>query len=192
VRAFVIRGFGEQAGIDFERVHEELIGPALADVGIDDGGTAEIVEAGSVREDIFRELYLADIVVADVSVPNANVFYELGIRHAVRPRTTVLISARIDEIPFDLRADRYLRYDPDSPGGSVSQLAQVLPGAAPLACFASSVYCTALASGEFADSSTASLPCTARAAPAARGVSDTARPRRWRNRRRERELAHDM
>ena len=126
MRAFVIRGFGEQAGIDFERVHEELIGPALADVGIDDGGTAEIVEAGSVREDIFRELYLADIVVADVSVQNANVFYELGIRHAVRPRSTVLISARIDEIPFDLRADRYLRYAPDSPGGSLSQLAQVL------------------------------------------------------------------
>ncbi len=126
MRAFVIRGFGQQAGIDFERVHEELIGPAFAEVGIDDGGTGEIVEAGNVREDLFRKLYLADIVVADVSVHNANVFYELGIRHAVRPRSTVLISARIDQIPFDLRTDRYLRYDPDSPGGSLPQLVQVL------------------------------------------------------------------
>jgi hypothetical protein len=126
VRAFVIRGFGQQAGIDFERVHEELIGPALAGVGIDDGGTGEIVEAGNVCEQMFRELYLADIVVADVSVNDANVFYELGIRHAVRPRCTVLISARIEEIPFDLRTDWYLRYDPDSPGGSLPQLTQIL------------------------------------------------------------------
>ena len=126
MRAFVIRGFGQQAGIDFERVHEELIGPALAEVGIDDGGTGEIVEAGQVREDMLHELYSADVVVADVSVPDANVFYELGIRHAVRPRSTVLISAQIDEIPFDLGTGQPLRYDPGSPGGSLPQLAQVL------------------------------------------------------------------
>lgn len=126
MRAFVIRGFGQQAGIDFERVHQELIGPAFAEVGIDDGGTGEIVQGGQVRDDMFRELYLADVVVADVSVHNANVFYELGIRHAVRPRSTVLIFAQTDQIPFDLRTDRNVRYDPDSPGGSVAQLAQVL------------------------------------------------------------------
>ncbi len=112
MRAFVIRGLGQQAEIDFERVHEELIGPAFAEVGIDDGGTGE--------------LYLADVVVADVSVPDANVFYELGIRHAVRPRSTVLILARTAQVPLALSTDRQVRYDPDSPGASVPQLAQVL------------------------------------------------------------------
>src|SRR6516164_1414091 len=112
MRAFVIRRFGQQDGIDFERVHQELVGPALAEAGIDDDGAGEIVEAGNVRENVFRELYLADIVVADVSVPSANVFYALGIRHALLPRSTVLISARVDEIPSDLGTDRYLRYDP--------------------------------------------------------------------------------
>jgi hypothetical protein len=126
VRAFVIRGFGRQAGVDFERVHEELIGPALAEVGIDDGGAGEMVQAGNLRQDVLRELCLADVVVADVSVHDANVFYELGIRHTVRPRSTVLISARIDEVPFDLRTDQNLRYDPDSPRGSLPQLVQVL------------------------------------------------------------------
>jgi SMODS and SLOG-associating 2TM effector domain 1/Protein of unknown function (DUF4231) len=125
VRAFVIRGFGQRAGIDFERVHEELIGPALAEVGVDDG-TGEVVEAGTVGEDMFRELRSADIVVADVSVHDASVFYELGIRHALRPRSTVLISAGNEEIPFDPGADRYLRYDPNSPGKSLPQLARVL------------------------------------------------------------------
>jgi hypothetical protein len=126
VRALVIRGFGQRAGIDFERVHEELVGPALAEVGIDDGGAGEMVQAGNVRVDVLRELCEADVVVADVSVHDANVFYALGIRHAVRPGSTVLICARIDEIPFDLGSDRYLRYDPDSPGGSLPQLVQVL------------------------------------------------------------------
>jgi hypothetical protein len=127
MRAFVIRAFGQQAGVDFERVHTELIAPALQQAGVDGGGTTgEIVEAGNIREDMFLELYRADIVLADISVHNANVFYELGIRHAARPRSTVLIRARIDEIPFDLRTDRYLRYDPDSPGASLADLVQVL------------------------------------------------------------------
>jgi SMODS and SLOG-associating 2TM effector domain 1/Protein of unknown function (DUF4231) len=126
VRAFVIRGSGQREGIDFELVHEELIGPALAEVGIDDSSTGRMVEGANAREDMFRELNLAEIVVADVSVPNANVYYELGIRHATRPRSTVLISGRIDDVPFDFSADRYLRYDPDSPGNFLPQLAQML------------------------------------------------------------------
>jgi SMODS and SLOG-associating 2TM effector domain 1/Protein of unknown function (DUF4231) len=127
MRAFVIRAFGQQGGVDFERVHTELIAPALQQAGVDGGGTTgEIVEAGNIREDMFLELYRADIVLADVSIHNANVFYELGIRHAARPRSTVLINAKIDQIPFDLRTDRYLKYDPNSPGASLAELVQVL------------------------------------------------------------------
>jgi uncharacterized protein YcbX/cytochrome c551/c552 len=126
MRAFVIRGFGQKAGVDFDRVDAELITPALQQLGIDGGTTSEIVEAGNIREDMFRELVEADIVVADVSVHNANVFYELGVRHAVKNRATVLIRARIDEVPFDLRTDRYLSYDPASAADSVPQLVQVL------------------------------------------------------------------
>src|SRR6266852_1027130 len=114
MRAFVIRGFGQKAGVDFDRVHQELIKPALEEVGAGGGTTGEIVEAGNIREDMFRELVLADVVVADISVHNANVFYELGVRHAMRNRSTVLIRARIDDVPFDLSTDRYLSYDPAS------------------------------------------------------------------------------
>ena len=126
MRAFVIRGSGHQDGIDFELVHEQLIGPALAEAGLDDGGTGGIFEAGNVSEDRFRELGQADIVVGDVSVDNAGVFYELGIRHALRPRSTVLISARPGKLPLDLGSDQFLGYDPHSPGGSLPHLVQVL------------------------------------------------------------------
>jgi len=126
VRALVIRGSGEQAGIDFERVHEELVGPALAEADIDESAAGETAEAGPGRDDMVRELGLADIVVADVSVPDANVSFGLGIRHAVRPGSTVLISGRADQTPFDLSTDRCLRYDPEAPGESRPQLAQML------------------------------------------------------------------
>lgn len=126
MRAFVIREFGHKAGVDFERVHEELIAPALAQVGVDGGTAHQIVEDGNIREDMFRELVLADIVVADISAHDAHVFYELGLRHAIRARSTVLIRARIDETPFDLRTERYLIYDPNSAAASVPQLVQML------------------------------------------------------------------
>lgn len=127
MRAFVIRGFDQKNGVDFERVHQELIAPALAAAGIDGGDTTKvIVQAGSIHRDMFRELVMADIVVADVSLHNANVFYELGIRHAVRPRSTVLIYTKVDEIPFDLMTYRYMPYDAASPAAARPRLVQVL------------------------------------------------------------------
>ena len=126
MRAFVVRSFGTKRGIDFEKVHRELIGPALARIGAGGGTTGEVIEAGNIREDMFEQLISADLVVADVSIHNANVFYELGIRHAARSRATVLIRASVDEVPFDLRTDRYLSYDPAAPGDTTDQLVRVL------------------------------------------------------------------
>lgn len=126
MRALVIRGSGEQAGIDFELVHDQLIGPALTEAGIDESAVGETAGSDPGRDDMVRELGLADIVLADVSVPDANVFYGLGIRHAVRPGFTVLISGRADNAPCDLSTDRCLRYDPEAPGGARPQLAQML------------------------------------------------------------------
>ena len=96
MRVFVVRPFGEKDGIDFERVERELIQPALVRLGtlgieVTGGTTAEINRAGNIREDMFRLLVVADLVIADVSIHNANVFYELGIRHALRPRHTFMI-----------------------------------------------------------------------------------------------------
>src|ERR1700745_136391 len=117
-RAFVIRPFGtkkDSAGteIDFERVHRELIDPALKQAGLDGGTTGEIIEAGNIREDAFALIIEADLVVCDVTLHNANVFYELGIRHALRKKRSVLIKGGPvkDGNPFDLLTDRYVRYE---------------------------------------------------------------------------------
>ena len=96
---------GSKQKIDFDRVEEELILPALNSIGIEGGTTTEIVEQGNIREDMFRLLVTAELVIADVSIHNANVFYELGIRHGLRAQDTFLLRANIDKYPFDLATD---------------------------------------------------------------------------------------
>src|SRR5262245_14397404 len=131
-RAFVIRPFGKKkdsAGkeFDFDSVHATLIGPALAEAGLAGSTTGEIIDAGNVREDMFSLILEADLVICDITLLNANVFYELGIRHALRRRRTLLIkqSGSADSPPFDLLTDRYLPYDPADPEMK-AKLAQVI------------------------------------------------------------------
>jgi hypothetical protein len=88
-RAFIIRPFGTKKDalgteIDFERVHSELIRPALMNAELGGGTTGEIVEAGNIREDMFALIIEADLVLCDITMHNANVFHELGIRHSLQ------------------------------------------------------------------------------------------------------------
>ena len=126
-RTFVIRPFGLKSGIDFEAVHADLIGEALARFGVQKTTTLDILSSGNIRTDMFSLLVTADLVVADLSLHNANVFYELGIRHALRKRRTILIRAKGgDPIPFDLFTDRYLAYDGADPKASLEALARTI------------------------------------------------------------------
>jgi hypothetical protein len=118
VRAFIIRPFGAKEGVDFDRVERELIHPVLESLQIEGRTTGEIAEAGNIRTDMFEGLVSADLVIADISIHNANVYYELGIRHAMRDRITVLIRSALSEVPFDLTTDRYLLYDAQDPATS--------------------------------------------------------------------------
>jgi len=67
-----------------------------------------------------------DLVIADISIDNANVFYELGIRHGLRPKGTILLrfSTPGKDTPFDLKTDRYIAYDRNDPGAAVALLTQ--------------------------------------------------------------------
>src|SRR5580693_771759 len=125
-RAFIIRPFGVKQGIDFDRTARELIDPALSVLGVSGRDTIEILKQGNIRTDMFQRLLTADLVVADLSIHNANVFYELGIRHALRGRRTFLLRAEQDAYPFDLQTDRYLVYDQDQPAASLPRLTEAL------------------------------------------------------------------
>src|SRR5687767_14814421 len=133
MRAFIIRPFGTKKDdqgndLDFNKVSEELIGPALAAVAADGRETLDITESGNIRFDMFRRLLTADLAVADLSVRNTNVYYELGIRHALREHGTVMIRCDVgaDAFPFDLQTDRYFVYSRKDPKESLPQLIETL------------------------------------------------------------------
>ncbi|WP_028999648.1 tetratricopeptide repeat-containing protein [Azohydromonas australica] len=133
MRYFVIRGFGRKKDsqgreIDFDRVDRELIRPALALCNFEGGTTQTEDGAGNIRADMFALILEADVVVCDITVHNANVFYELGVRHALRKKHTVLIkgSPSADTTPFDLSTDRYRSYTVDDPKQALQALVRAV------------------------------------------------------------------
>lgn len=124
--AFVAMPFGikpdrEGQPIDFNRVYAELIRPALESAGMSAFRADEEMRGGDIRVDMFQELLIADLVIADLSIENPNVWYELGVRHALRARGVVLISGGQATKAFDVYTDRKLSYglrnggpDPDT------------------------------------------------------------------------------
>ena len=131
MRAFIIRPFGTKNDINFDEVESKLIDPALNRLNITGRTTMEIRKQGNIRLDMFQKLLTADLVIADISIHNANVYYELGIRHALRGKHTFMIRARgadikTEEVPFDLKTDRYLGYDGKNPAASVDDLFESL------------------------------------------------------------------
>ncbi len=132
-RLFVIRPFGskpldEDRHVDFEAIQDQLITPAARNAGLAGSTTIELVASGNIREDMFALIIEADVVVCDVTLHNANVFYELGLRHALRKRTTLLIRGKpsTQPMPFDLLTDRYLSYELAQPEQSVRDLTEML------------------------------------------------------------------
>lgn len=96
---------------DFDRIHHEIIAPAGEDAGCRVIRSDHETLGGIVHVSMFERLLLADVVVADVSLPNPNVFYELGIRHATRPKSTVTVGCFTGtSIPFDIAPLRHLTY----------------------------------------------------------------------------------
>jgi tetratricopeptide (TPR) repeat protein len=113
--AFVAMPFGVKPGvdgepIDFNRVYGEYIAPALEAAGLEAFRADEEIRAGDIRTDMFQELLVADLVIADLSIDNPNVWYELGVRHALRARGVVLVSGGRVPAAFDLYTDRKVRY----------------------------------------------------------------------------------
>jgi len=123
---------GQGGSVDFDAVYNELIAPAVEDARMQPLRADQELVGGIIHKPMFERLILADFAVADLTTANANVFYELGVRHAVRPYSTVLIGADVNRTPFDLAPDRVLPYSlddagrPANSGGDRSTLVEAL------------------------------------------------------------------
>jgi tetratricopeptide (TPR) repeat protein len=113
--AFVIMPFGTKKGGDgslynFNAIYTILIKPTLESVGFESFRADEEASSGDILTDMFQELLLADFCLVDMSIDNANVFYELGVRHAFRKRGIVHIQAGRSYMPFDIFSVRTIPY----------------------------------------------------------------------------------
>ena len=102
--------------IDFDIVYGEIIKPAIQQAELEPIRADEERIGGFIHKPMFERLMLCEYAVADLTTANANVFYELGIRHGIRPHSTVLLYGKGTSIPFDVAAVRALPYEIDKKG----------------------------------------------------------------------------
>jgi len=96
--------------VDFDQIYNKAIKPAIEECGLEALRGDEERTGGIIHGAMFARLLLAEFVVADLTLANPNVFYELGIRHAAKPFTTVPIFANVSALPFDVALVRAVGY----------------------------------------------------------------------------------
>ena len=123
-KCFVIMPFGKkkekrpdgtEIEIDFNYVYHELIKVAVESLGIECDRCDEIIDTGSIHAKMFHGIFEADVAVVDVSFLNPNVYYELGVRHALNKHTTLVIRKNSNQPPpFNINGLNILGYDIDN------------------------------------------------------------------------------
>ncbi len=105
---FVVMGFGEkthfetQRTLDLDKTYRGIIKPAVEESGLECIRGDDIVQSGVIDKSMYEHLLNADLVIADLSTANPNAIYELGVRHALRPHTTIIIAENHFRFPFDI------------------------------------------------------------------------------------------
>lgn len=115
-KCFVVMGFGIKTDLatgrklNLDKSYQALIKPVVESKNMICVRADEIRHAGSIDLVMYQQLLSADIVIADLSTSNVNAFYELGIRHALKPRTTIIMSEELLGYPFDVNHIAINRY----------------------------------------------------------------------------------
>src|SRR5262245_42249758 len=105
---FVIMGFGEktdfqskpQRVLNLNRTYEDIIEPTVKAAGLSCIRADQIIHSTVIDKPMYEQLLDADLVIADLSTSNANAIYELGVRHALRPYTTIVMAESKFAFPF--------------------------------------------------------------------------------------------
>ena len=105
-RAFVVMQFTEP----FDGLYAEVIRPVCEELEFDAYRADDVFRPGLILQDIIAGLVESDVIIAEITPTNANVFYELGYAHA-RNTPTVLLARRNGTLPFDISGHRVVFYD---------------------------------------------------------------------------------
>ena len=107
---FVIMPFGDW----FDDYYSTIFVPAIEGAGLNPRRADDLYRPSAIVGDIWELTKAATIILADLSDKNPNVFYELGLAHA-SAKPAILVTASMEDIPFDLRALRIIEYDKNDP-----------------------------------------------------------------------------
>jgi hypothetical protein len=110
---FIIMPFGDK---DLNDIFEQIIRPTVIECKLHGVRGDDVFGSNSIVQDIMKSIRDSRIVIADLTGRNANVFYEVGLCHAWG-KAVLLLSQSIDDVPFDLRHLRILKYENTFVGG---------------------------------------------------------------------------
>ncbi|WP_316828611.1 hypothetical protein [Pedobacter miscanthi] len=108
---FVMMPFAPPLGDYYSKIYEPAIRKAgLTPIRADN----EIFGTGKIIDQIWSGITSAKVLIAELTSRNANVFYELGLAHALK-KPVVLVSSNQEDVPFDLKHIRVIYYDMHDP-----------------------------------------------------------------------------
>src|SRR5688572_7033261 len=113
---FVIMPFGEKVDlkgrkVKFDDIYAKLLAPAISNSGLQPVRCDELYESGLIQRKMLEHIRDARAAVVDISLLNANVFYELGVRHTLRKAVTVLVRRKGTSVPFNIGNMNVIEYD---------------------------------------------------------------------------------
>jgi hypothetical protein len=118
---------GSGRTFDFEKVYRAIIERAVRGAGLDPRRADHEKTSGVIHIDMFKSLRDNAIVLADLSLENPNVFYELGVRHVMSSKGTVLICREGSTLPFDVRLSRVIFYRYDGVSLDWEEVERIVP-----------------------------------------------------------------
>lgn len=104
-KAFVLMPFAES----FTSIYTDFLEPALESCGFEVARADNAINAQNVLKDIVQGISESHLVIADLTESNINVYYELGVAHALN-KPVILITQDVDDMPFDIRSYRVILY----------------------------------------------------------------------------------
>lgn len=104
-KAFVLMPFAEE----LSDVYRYLIADGLISAGYKVKRADDILSQNNILGDIVGAIISSDLIVADLTGANPNVYYEVGIAHALN-KNVILLTQNIEDLPFDLRSYRVISY----------------------------------------------------------------------------------
>ncbi|MGU9937952.1 TRAFs-binding domain-containing protein [Empedobacter brevis] len=113
---FVIMGYGKKTDptlgktFDLDKTYHNIIKPAVVSAGYECVRGDEVQESGLIDRSMYGLLIYSDLVIADITTFNPNAIYELGIRHAAKPFSTIVMKEKDGNIPFDINHNKTFTY----------------------------------------------------------------------------------